>query len=234
MSKSITIKDMPLDERPRERLYKMGASNLSNAELIAILLRTGRQNKTALTLAQDILAKFEGVLKLKNASIPTLCEVEGIGPSKAAQLLAALEIGRRAHSQYNNNWGVIHNPQDVYEIMADKISNLNVEQFEIISLSTKNQVLDIATISLGTINSSLAQPREIFQKALKNNAAALILVHNHPSGDTSPSKQDIAVTKRIINAGEIMGINVLDHIIVGRNGFFSIKESNSSLFENKG
>ncbi|MEI7884287.1 MAG: DNA repair protein RadC [Clostridia bacterium] len=233
MSKSITIKDMPLDERPRERLYKLGTASLSNAELIAILLRTGRINKTALTLAQDILAKYGGVLKLKNASVATLCEVEGIGLSKAAQVLAALELGRRAHSKHINNWGIIHNPQEVYEIIADKISHLDIEQFEIISLNTKNHVLDIATISQGTINSSLAQPREIFQQALKNNAAAIILVHNHPSGDVSPSQQDFIVTKRIFQAGEIMGIHVLDHIIVGRNGFFSIKESNSKLFENK-
>lgn len=219
----MTIKKMPEDLRPRERMLAVGAQALSNAELLAILLRTGTPQETALEMAQRLLSQPGGLRYLAEASLEELKEQRGIGLAKAAQIKAAIELGRRL-SVYIANRPVIQHPGDVASLLMDEMRYLDREHFRTICLNTKNRVLAIDNVAVGSLNASLVHPREVFKGPVKRSAAAIILVHNHPSGDPSPSLEDIQVTRRLVEAGRLLGIEVLDHLILGDGFFISMKE----------
>ncbi len=220
----LTIKDMPVEERPRERLLALGAEKVSNAELLAVILRTGTLKDTALDLAQMVLARAGNLREMPYLAVEELMEIRGIGPAKAVQVKAALELGRRmvvASRGYNVD---ITSPEDVFNYMMEEMRYLEQEEFRIILLNIKNKVLGVETIFRGGLNSSIVHPREIFRLALRRSAASLILLHNHPSGDPTPSAEDISITRRLVEAGEVMGVNILDHIIMGEGRFLSFRE----------
>lgn len=221
----VTIKELPAELRPRERLLAAGVQALSNAELLAILLRTGTKTESALDVARRLLSRPDGLQFLAGATLEELQQQKGIGLAKAAELKAALELGRRL-AAFNLNRTVIRNPQDVAGLLLDEMRFLDRENFRTISLNTKNQVLGIDNVSVGSLNSSLAHPREVFKDPIRRSAAAIILAHNHPSGDPTPSQEDILVTRRLVEAGRILGIEVLDHLIIGDGRFASLKERN--------
>lgn len=215
------IKDMPVDQRPRERLIRDGSGVLSDSELLAIILRTGSAGKSAVELATDVLSLFAGLKNLVQAGVEELSTINGMGPAKAAQLKAALEIGRRVASVSDIDRPSIKGPEDAAVLVMEEMRHLDREHFCALLLNTKHQVLAKETISIGTLNSSIVHPRELYKTAIKRNAAAVILVHNHPSGDPNPSKEDREITRRLQEAGSIIGIEVLDHIIIGDNKFVS-------------
>ncbi|NLZ44617.1 MAG: DNA repair protein RadC [Clostridia bacterium] len=218
------IKDLPTEERPRERLEKYGAQSLSNAELLAILLRTGTHGLSALDLATTILAQFQTLDEIAAAGIGELSQIKGLGQSKAVQILAAFELGRRLQVSEVLQKGRVSSPGKVAELVMPRLRFLKQEHFLAIHLNTKNRVLAIETISIGTLDSSLVHPREVFRAAIKNSSASLILVHNHPSGEPYPSNEDLNITRRLKESGELLGIPVLDHIIIGGNKYISLRE----------
>ncbi|WP_066632918.1 RadC family protein [Desulfolucanica intricata] len=214
---------MPIDLRPRERLLKDGVESLSDMELMAILLRTGTASVSAIELAAMLLSQFKGLRSILDATVEELSTVKGVGLAKAAQVKAALELGRRLASRPAEEKPCIKSPEDAAGLVMEDMRYLDREYFRALLLNTKNHVLGLETISIGTLNSSSVHPRELFRNAIKRSAAALILVHNHPSGDPTPSREDLAVTKRLEETGKIIGIEVLDHIIIGDNKFVSLK-----------
>jgi DNA repair protein RadC len=220
----LTIKEMPAELRPRERLAKEGPAGLSTAELLAIVLRTGFQAGTAIDLAAQLLSRFNGLKGLLEASVEELSTTKGIGPAKAAQIKAALEVGRRVAATAATDKPVIKCPGDVSGLMMEKMRHYDREHFVVLHLNTKNQVVAEDTVSIGSLNASLVHPRELFKNAIKKSAAALILVHNHPSGDPSPSREDIDVTRRLTEAGQLLGIEILDHVVIGDLKYVSLKE----------
>jgi len=221
---SLMIRDFPLDERPRERFIHHGPQSLSNHELIAILLRTGTKDESVLQLANRLLSHFEGLRQLKNATLEEITEIKGIGSAKAIQILAAVEIGRRiANSTFNDRY-VIRSPEDGAKYVMNDMRFLPQEHFVCLYLNTKNQVIHKQAVFIGSLNASIVHPREVYREALKRSAASIIAVHNHPSGDPTPSREDIEVTKRLAECGKIIGIDLLDHLIIGDNKFVSLKE----------
>ena len=220
-----TIKDLPLDDRPREKLLLRGAHNLSDAELIAILLRTGKRGKSVLEIARELL-KREGTLAgLASKSIESLQKVAGIGKDKSATLAAAFELNRRIQSQarlLSNK--KITSPQDVAEIFIPLLRDELKERFIVVCLNSSNKIIKQETISIGNLNSSIVHPREIFKVAIDCLSASIILVHNHPSGNLEPSNEDISITKKIVEAGKLMDIPVFDHLIVASEGYTSFVE----------
>jgi DNA repair protein RadC len=222
----LTIKDLPLDERPRERLYKNGPDALKTSELIAIIIRAGTHKKTALETAEDLLNKFSGNLsRLARATKRELsCGINGIGPAKAAQLMASFELGKRIAGFSEVEKPSINTPSDVARILMNEMRYYKKEVFKVLLLDTKNRLIKIETISSGILDASLVHPREVFYPAIQEMASSIILVHNHPSGNIIPSAQDIEITKNIIEAGKIMNIDVIDHIIIGEGKFLSLKE----------
>jgi len=227
MKEKYTIMEIPKDERPREKLLKYGSKSLSNSELIGILLRVGSKKDTAITLGQKILRENEkGLLNLVNATPESLNKYHGISNAKAATLLAAVELGKRISTTKAEETFKITSPQDVSALVMEDMRYYKKEYFKIILLDTKNKVLDIKTISIGSLNSSIVHPREVFLEAVVKSSASIILLHNHPSGEVQPSREDINITNRLIKAGEIMGIKVLDHIIIGDGTYLSFKEEN--------
>ena len=219
-----TIKDLPVDSRPRERMAARGPASLSNAELLAIILRTGSREQTALDLASRMLAEDGGLRFLAEATLEELSRFKGVGLAKAAQLKAALELGRRLASQAPEYRPVIRCPEDAANLVMEEMRYLDRETFRLICLNTKNQVVKVELVSQGSLNSSLVHPREVFKTAISRSAAALILVHNHPSGDPTPSPEDLEITRRLIEVGQLVGIEVLDHIVVGHHRYVSLKE----------
>lgn len=222
MAKSFTIHDLPKEERPRERLVKFGEQNLSAQELLQIILGRGVTGESVAVTAQKLLSRFGNLERLSEASIEELSSIKGIGLAKAAQIKAACEIGRRISTQtspYKSK--ELTNPEKVFKLMKSKLRNYHKEHFYMISLNTRNTTL--SEISIGTLDTSLVHPREIFSEAIKNKAASVIFVHNHPSGDPSPSEDDLSITKKLVKAGEILGIAVADHIIITQNNYFSLK-----------
>lgn len=218
-----TIKDLPGDVRPRERLATHGPQALSNIELLAILLRTGNDQETALEVAQRLLAGG-GLAFLARASVQELREsFRGVGLAKACQIKAAIELGRRVALAGDQHL-TIGSPQEVADLVMEEMRHLDREHFRAVVLGTKNQVLAVEPVSVGTLNSSLVHPREVFKAAIRHNAAALILVHNHPSGDPFPSHDDATVTTRLVEAGKILGIEILDHVVIGDRCYVSFKE----------
>lgn len=221
------LKDLPEDLQPRERLYQLGPEALSNKEILAILLRTGSKGENVLELAERILAQTEGIAGLSRLSVYELKQVHGIGPAKAAQVKAALELGRRSVSVSPADRPVVNSPADVAGLVMEEMRGLDREHFRIIHLSTRNNVLGISQVSVGSLNSSIVHPRECFKEAIKRNANAVILLHNHPSGDPAPSREDLDITKRLVEGGKILGIEVLDHVIIGDKRYVSLKEQSA-------
>jgi len=220
----MSIKEYPEEIRPREKLLNMGAEALSDQEPLAILLCTGTRKTSALDLAQEIL-KCGGLYALTRTSLEELRLQKGMGLAKAAQLKAAVELSKRLARQSLGSQPVIKIPQDAARLVMGEMSYLDREHFKVMNLNTKNQVITIDTVSVGSLNASLVHPREVFKMPLKRSAASLILIHNHPSGDPSPSKEDINITRRLRDAGNLLGLEILDHIIIGQNNFLSMKES---------
>src|SRR5213595_1355725 len=221
---ALMIRDFPQDERPRERFMQNGPQSLSNHELLAILLRTGSKEESVLQLSNRLLTQFEGLRLLKSASLEEMTEIKGIGQAKAIQVLAAVELGRRvANLAYNERY-IIRSPEDGAKYMMNDMRFLTQEHFVCLYLNTKNQVIHKHTVFIGSLNASIVHPREVYREALKRSAASIIALHNHPSGDPAPSREDIEVTKRLAECGKIIGIDLLDHLIIGENKFVSLKE----------
>lgn len=219
----LTIKELPAELRPRERLLTAGATALSNIELVAILLRIGTRNVSAVELASQLFAKFGDLTGLLAASVEELSTVKGVGNAKAVQIKAALELGRRLALMPATQRFTIQSPEDVASLVMEDMRYLDREIFKAILLNIKNQVLAVETISVGTLDCSIVHPRELFKAAIRKSSAGIILLHNHPSGDPTPSREDIEITKRFYQGGEILGISVLDHVIIGDNKFISLK-----------
>ncbi|HEY4755017.1 MAG TPA: DNA repair protein RadC [Ignavibacteriaceae bacterium] len=221
----LTIKDLPSEDRPREKLKKLGGGSLTDAELIAIILRTGKKGKSVLTIAHELVHKHVNLAGLVSLSLAELKKISGIGEDKAISLLAAFEIGRRMQSQ--SKWSIdkkITSPKDIAEFFVPILRDELKEKFIVVCLNSANKVTKFEAISVGSLNSSVVHPREIFKFAIENSSASIILVHNHPSGNLEPSNEDIAITKKMVEAGKILNIEVLDHIIVGGNSFTSLVE----------
>jgi len=218
------ILDLDAEERPRERLAKMGPQVLSNAELLAILLRVGVPGENAVQVGQRLLQEMGGLPGLHQASYEMVCSQHGIGPAKAAQIKAAIELGRRLAIASPEERPEIHSPQDAAALVQYEMSALEQEELRVFLLDTRNRVLDIVTVYRGSLNSSQVRVGELFKAAVRRNAAAIIVAHNHPSGDPSPSAEDIALTRGLIQAGKLLDVEVLDHLVIGRGKFISLKE----------
>ncbi len=220
----LRIQDYPLGERPRERLQYYGASALSNAELLAILLRVGSPGENAIELSTRLLIEFGGLAGLAKAGFGDLTQVKGISTAKTAQLKAALEVGRRLLLSSPDARPQITSPIDAANLLMLQMGSLEQENLRTILLDTKNRVLDSPTVYIGNVNSSIIRVSEIFREAIRANATALIVAHNHPSGDPTPSPEDVQVTRSIVQAGNLLGIEVLDHLVIGHQNFVSLRE----------
>lgn len=221
---SLMIRDYPQNERPRERFVQNGPQSLSNHELLALLLGTGSREESVLQLANRMLAQFEGLRLLKDATLEELTQIKGIGMAKAINVLAAVEVGRRIASHTLDERYVIRSPEDGAKYLMNEMRFLTQEHFVCLYLNTKNQVIHKQTIFIGSLNASIVHPREVFKEAVRRSAASVICLHNHPSGDPTPSREDIEVTKRLAESGKIVGIELLDHLIIGENKYVSLKE----------
>jgi len=220
----VTIRALPERERPRERLLNRGAHHMSNAELLAILMGTsGQRGESVLELAGKVLAKAGDISSLTRLTSDELCEIKGIGPAKAVQILAMVELSRRLSVQGAPPRS-IRSPEDVRSLLLERLRHEEREHFFTVLLNTKNHCLGIEEVSVGSLNSSIVHPREVFRAAIKRSAAALIIAHNHPSGDCTPSREDMEVTRRLTEAGRLLGIDVLDHVIFGDGVILSFKE----------
>lgn len=220
----ITVKEMPEDERPRERLARVGPQALSSAELLAIILRTGVGGENVIAMAQRLLANFDGLAGMARLEMAQLTAVHGLGPAKAAQLLAAFELGRRMMAEAPEERYQIRAPGDAANLLMTMIGHKEQEHFVVIYLDTRNRVLDRETLYKGSLNTSLVRIAEVFRSAVRRNCKAIIVAHNHPSGDPNPSPEDVALTRRLVNAGKILEIDVLDHVVVGQTRFVSLRE----------
>ncbi|WP_028561858.1 RadC family protein [Paenibacillus pinihumi] len=221
---SFVMRDVPNEERPRERMVQSGAQALSHAELLAILLRTGTKQESAVHLAARILRECGSLHNLVDMSLEELTQIKGIGTAKALQLKAGIELGRRLSRSTQEERLTIRSPKDAADYMMEQLRYLKKEHFVCLFLDTKNQVIAEETLSVGTLNASLVHPREVFRAAIKCSSASIICVHNHPSGNPAPSPEDIQMTKRLVEAGELVGIDVLDHIVIGDLQYVSLKE----------
>lgn len=220
-----SIKNWPKDERPREKLFKNGEHSLSNAELLAILLRSGSKGQSAIELSRKILVKFSTFRNMSCTDIRDWKEFKGLGQAKIAQIKAALEIGRRfREDEVRENQPKIKSSKDVVDILMPRMRDLKKEVFKIVLLNSQNRIIDIFDTAEGTVNKANPIIREIFQKALQNYAASLICVHNHPSGKVGPSTEDREFTEELFKAGKIMQVNVLDHVIIGDNQYYSFAD----------
>jgi DNA repair protein RadC len=219
-----SIKNWPEGERPRERLLKHGAHNLSEAQLLAIILRTGGGGKSAIDLAIEILNSFENLKNIENASLNEFASFKGMGNAKVAQLKAAFELGRRLLEEPHEKGPIFSSGHDVYLYYQQRLKNLKKEVFRCAMLDAKNRIVRDCRISEGTLTHSLIHPREAFRDAIKEAAASVIFIHNHPSGDPNPSREDILITERLVDVGELIGIKVLDHVIIGDDKYTSMME----------
>lgn len=219
-----TIHDMPNEERPRERLERHGAEALSTPEVLAILLRTGSKGENVLALATRLLIEFGGLGGLVRASFSQLASVRGIGKAKAAQLKAGLEVGRRLQIAAPEERVQISSPADAANLLMVEMGYLEQEHLRLLLLDTKNRVLASPTVYKGNVNTSVIRIAEIFREAIRHNSTALIIAHNHPSGDPSPSPEDVRITRQLVEAGSLLGIDVLDHLVIGQGRYVSLKE----------
>ncbi|MBG7609981.1 MAG: DNA repair protein RadC [Anaerolineae bacterium] len=223
-SKTYRITDLEIEERPRERLARLGAQALSNAELLAILLRAGVTGENAVQVGRRLLDTFNGLSGLQRASYEEVLDQHGMGAAKSAQIKAAVELGRRLSIESTSERPKINSPEDAAKLVQYEMSALEQEHLRVLLLDTRNHVLAIKDIYRGSLNSSQVRVGEIFRAAIRHNAAGLIVVHNHPSGDPTPSPDDIAVTRAIVEAGELLDISVLDHLVIGQGKWVSLKE----------
>ncbi len=214
------IQDMPRVERPREKLMRYGPGKLADEELLALLLRTGARGKGVLELAGELLRRFGGA-ELAKAGFAELKAAPGLGPARACEIAAAFELGRRYLG--GKKAGIYLKPRDIWEELRD-IRDQKKEHFVVFFLDTRNQEIKREIVSIGTLNYNLVHPREVFEPAVKNLAASVIVAHNHPSGCLEPSDEDLSLTKRLAQAGKLLGIELLDHVIVAREGFMSFKQ----------
>ena len=221
---TVTIREMPTTERPRERLTHSGASALSATELLAIQLRIGTRERSAIGLAELLLSEFGGLRGVANASVEQLSRVKGIGPVKAVEIMAAVELGKRLSALSNEERPCIRSPQDVANLLMPEMRDLKKEHLKSLLMDSKNRVMKIITVSVGILDSSLVHPREVFKDAILASSASLIIAHNHPSGDPTPSPEDKRITQRLYEAGQLIGIDLLDHIVIGDNRWISLKE----------
>ena len=223
---SFTVRDLPRSERPRERLQKFGSEALSAQELLALVIGRGISKKSVMNIAQELLARFGNIKAISEATLAELSQIRGIGLAKAAQIKACFELGKRQDLEPDTENFDIKDPHCVVKAIRSSIKDKAKEHFKLILLNPRNKIIGISTVTIGTLNASLVHPREVFKDAIMHTAASVVLVHNHPSGNPEPSEDDLTITKRLVEAGKILGIEVIDHIIITKNGFFSFKEKN--------
>ena len=223
MRRSFTVRDLPPEERPRERLLQLGPEALSVPELLALILGRGIQGESVMVMAQHLLSRYGDLKSMADSSLEELCQVNGIGLAKASQIKAAFELGRRLEAYPEKDGVIVKSPENVLQAVKSRLKGKKKEHFLTVYLDTRNRVMGVAPVSVGSLDSSLAHPREVFKEAISASAASVIFVHNHPSGDPQPSEDDIKLTKRLVEAGAIVGIEVLDHVIVADRAFASLK-----------
>jgi len=230
MTDGIRIKDLPVNERPRERLAELGAEALRDAELIAILLRTGTKGRSAVQIADELVLRFGALHALARASLKELCEVKGIGRDKAIALKSAFTLAARMARELQGDAPLLETPEQIADYLRDANRSYDVENFQAVLLNSRRKLIKVEKISQGLVDSILVHPREVFRGAIAANACTIVLVHNHPSGDPTPSDSDIRVTRDLIRAGQLLKIEVADHIILGQRtasnskGYFSMRE----------
>ncbi|MBM7560762.1 RadC family protein [Fusibacter tunisiensis] len=221
------IKGIPQSEQPREKMISLGVETLSNSELLAILIRTGTKHKTAVQLAQELVNSCSGDFsEFANITLEELSGFTGIGPSKACQILAAVEVGKRVKMSGIVRRTKVSSPADIYQYFSAQLSDLKVEKFIIVLLNTKNEIINWEMVSMGSLNASIVHPREVYNRAVKRSAASILVLHNHPSGHVKPSAEDINITRRLKESGTLLGIPLIDHLIIGKDSYFSFKEEN--------
>jgi DNA repair protein RadC len=218
------IRDLPADLRPRERLLYAGASALSTAELLAIILRVGGRGENVIRMAERLLSQFNGVAGLAQAGFDELCQQHGVGEAKAAQIKAALELGKRLVAALPQERVQVRSPADVANLLMLEMGLLEQEHLRVVLLDTKNQIIRVANVYEGSLNTAVVRVGEVFRPAIRANCASVIIVHNHPSGDPAPSPEDVRVTEMMVEAGKLLDIEVLDHVVIGRNNYVSLKE----------
>ena len=223
---NILVKDIPILDRPRERLLKYGVINLSNEELLSIVLKNGTKNESVMSLSYNILKSINNITDLKNISINNLTKINGIGEVKAITLVAAIELGRRVYQEQNNIKVLLNDSRLVYDYLHDELYDKKQEYFIVLYLDNKKYLIEKKVLFIGTINKSMVHPRKIFKYAYIYSASSIIMVHNHPSGDTLPSKEDITLTNSLKEIGLLNGIPIIDHIIIGNNNYFSFYKNN--------
>ena len=227
MKDSFTVRDLPLSERPRERLLKLGSEALSAQEILALILGRGIKGESVMVTSQKLLSRFGNLKGIANASVEELSEIKGVGLAKAAQIKAALELSKRLEGDAGERQKpMVKSPEDVVKIVKSQLKGKKKEHFLVLCLDTRNRLINCKSVSMGSLDTSIVHPREVFKEAVSSSAASVIFVHNHPSGDPEPSKEDVELTKRLVKAGEIMGIDVLDHIVVCDRSYLSLKAKN--------
>ncbi len=218
------ILDLATTERPRERLAELGPGALTNAELLAILLRVGVQGENAVEVGQRLLKTFGGISGLHKASYIDVCNQHGLGPAKAAQIKAALELGKRLRTETPDERPAVHSPADAAAMVEYEMSGLTKENLWVINLDTRNRLINIEKVYIGSLNASMVRVGELFKAAIQRNAAAVLIVHNHPSGDPTPSPEDVGLTRAVVQAGKLLDVEVLDHLVIGQGKWVSMKE----------
>lgn len=224
MEKSLKIMDLPTNERPRERLLRYGVEALSNSELLAIILRSGSKKESILNLSSRIIKENGGLNGLLNCTIDDFMSLHGVGRAKATQLIALSELSKRFKSYKDGDEYRIVKPDDAANLVMEDMRHLKQEHLKVIMLNTKNVVIFIKDVSVGSLNSSIVHPREVFCDAIRKNSASIVICHNHPSGDPTPSNEDINVTHRLEECGKLLGIDLLDHIVIGNGAYVSLKQ----------
>lgn len=219
------IKDIPTLERPREKLLKYGGSNLSDSELLAIILKTGTKDKNVIDLSYEIINNFDGIAGLKNATINDLLKIKGIGSTKAIELLATIEISKRIHYNTNEAKELFNNPDSIFDNVKYLFDGVLQEHFYCFYLNSKKKLIDKKLLFIGTLNKSLVHPREVFKHAYKLSASSIVCIHNHPSGDTFPSPEDINITNALVEIGKLNSIPIIDHLIIGPDNYFSFYQN---------
>ncbi len=223
------IREMNQTERPRERLLSFGAHALSNEELLAILLSTGTKDHSVLALAHEVLTRIENLSDMKRLTVQEFMHIKGIKAAKATTLIAAIELGRRLAKPTNEINPKITSPYDVFYMLSPDLNHLDQEHFIVLYLNVKSELIKEETIYIGTLNQMVIHPRDIFKKAMQYTASAMVFVHNHPSGNSEPSKADIQTTNQMMKAADIMGIDIVDHLILGKGEFYSIRQNKKTI-----